>query len=338
MLLRVVLFLTLLAGGALPAQQHAKVAPPVYDRTPRLGILIPKGPPDYALMLDALQEPKHVRDGSFDFQTGTIFGIPVVLIIQPAPGEVLRALGAMAMLHDFNLRVLLYPGTSGGLLPKGEMAPGDIVLGAKNVDHGNFYLARDGHMEPGEFVGVQPGQLHVGPLYADPALLSLLSCSASRVASTTVLPSWAAPVRHDAHPQIFFFGIQGTSTIWSDNKAYSEATKAVFHQIDEDGDWYSNLAASLYDIPFLEVSVISNSFYAFPEAARGTPVGPVTEPNSHVMAQRISNRILLDLIARNGKELLTGLFTNPVESPYPAADFDDPRDPHDLLRHCQERP
>jgi adenosylhomocysteine nucleosidase len=262
------LVLFLLVAGA-HAQRGPEGSPP-YDPTPRLGILIPKGPPDYTLLLDALKNPSHLKDGAFDFQTGTIADTPVVMIIQPAPGEVLRALGAITMVHDFNLRILLYPGTSGGHLPKGQMAPGDIVLGAKNVDHGNYYLAPDGHMEAGEFEAVMPGAPYVGPFYADPTLLSMLACSASRIATATNLPIWVAPVRADAHPQVFFFGIQGTSEVWSDNQTYTEATMAVFHEIDEDGDWYSNLAASLYKVPFLEVSVISNNIFVFPTSSHDT--------------------------------------------------------------------
>lgn len=307
---------------------------PAFDPTPRVGILVPKGPPDYGLLLDAVEKPAHVHDGPFDFETGTIAGTPVVLIIQPAAGEVLRALGAAAMIRDFNLRVLLYPGTSGGHLPKGEMAPGDIVLGAKNVDHGNYYLAPDGHIEAGEFTARMPGQAYVGPLYASPALLPLLACSASRVAAATTLPDWVAPVRSDKHPQVFFFGIQGSSTIWSDNQAYTKATMAVFHEIDEDGDWYSNLEATLYKVPFLEVSVISNSVFAFPAANHGTPAGPASEPNSHVLAQRISNRTVLDLIRRDGSELLGATFTDPSVTPYPEANFNTPRDPKGLLEGC----
>ena len=332
-MLRLAVALSLTLAAVLSQAQQRPLAP-VYDPTPRLGILVPKGPPDYALLLDALHDPRHVQDGPFDFQTGTISGTAVVLIIQPAPGEVLRALGAMAMVHDFNLHILLYPGTSGGHLAKSQMAPGDIVLGAKNVDHGNYYLAPDGHIEPGEFNATLPNQPHTGPFYADPALLAMLACSASHVAAATTLPTWLSPVRADRHPQIFYYGIQGSSTIWSDDAAYIHATMAVFHEIDEDGDWYSNLAASLYQVPFLEVSVISNSIFAFPKAQRGTPVSPPSQPNSHVLAQRISNRVLLDLIAQHGTQLLSGSFGNPTQSPYDAARFQTPRDPHALLSGC----
>ena len=110
---------------------------------------------------------------------------------------------------------------------------------------------------------------------------------------------------------------------------------AVFHEIDEDGDWYSNLAATLYRISFLEVSVISNSIFAFPDAQHGTPTTPAGEPNSHVLAQRISNRILLDLIRHSGKQLLASPFRDPFVEPWPQANFLTPRDPKGLLDTCR---
>jgi adenosylhomocysteine nucleosidase len=248
-----------------------------------------------------------------------------------APG----AAYAITMIHDFNLRAVLYPGTSGGHLPRGEMGVGDVVLGAKNVDHGNYYLSPTGEMEAGEFNALQKKMLHYGPLYADPQLLSMLACSATRVTQATSLPGWLAPVRKDLRPQIFYYGIQGSSTIWSDNKAYTEATMKVFHEIDEDGDWYSNLAATLYHVPFIEVSVISNSIYAFQDRSHGTPAEPKDQPNSHVFAQRESNRVALDLIAHYGKDILSGQFTTPTEDPFPAGTFTDLKNPHELLKDCK---
>lgn len=304
---------------------------PRFDPLPRIGVLIPKGPPDYALWYDVLHDRKDITDGAFTYQTGTISDVPVVLTVQPTDGEVMRSLDAITMIHTFNVRAILYPGTSGGHLPKGEMSIGDIVLGAKNVDHGNYYLSPAGQIEAGEFNAMQPGMLHYGPLYADPKLLGLLACSAKRVATTTTLPAWLDPVLKDDHPQIFYFGIQGSSTIWSDNRAYTEATMKVFHEIDEDGDWYSNLAATLYHVPFIEVSVISNSIFAFPDRSHGTPAQPTGEPNSHVLAQRLSNRIGLDLIAHYGRQILGGTYSEPTQSPFPESFFLDPHNPRDLL-------
>ena len=324
--------LFLLLAGAGQAQ---KSPAPAYDPTPRIGVLIPKGPPDYALWYDNLHDQQKVTDGPFIYTTGTISGIAVALTVQPTDGEVMRALGAVTMIHDFNLRAVLYPGTSGGHLPKGTMSVGDIVLGAKNVDHGNYYLSPSGAIEAGEFNAIQPGMLHYGPLYADPEMLSMIACSATRIAAQTILPAWFGPVNLDAHPQIFYYGIQGSSTIWSDNRAYTDATMKVFHEIDEDGDWYSNLAATLYKVPFLEVSIISNSIYAFPERDHGTPAQPAGEPNSHIFAQRISNRIGLDLLAHYGQKILAGTFTEPTSDTFQVGVFDQPTKPQGLVAHCQ---
>jgi adenosylhomocysteine nucleosidase len=327
---RLILSLALITASALAQRPNT----PPYDPTPRIGVLIPKGPPDYALWYDALHDHRDLTDGAFTYQTGTISGVPVVLTVQPTDGEVMRALDAITMIHTFNVRALLYPGTSGGHLPKGQMSVGDIVLGAKNVNHGDYYLSRTGEIQAGEFNAINTGLPPNHPIYADPQLLAMLACSAHRIATTTTLPTWLEPIAPNAHPQIFYFGIQGSSTIWSDNKAYTEATMKVFHEIDEDGDWYSNLAATLYNVPFIEVSVISNSIYAFPDRSHGTPTSPANEPNSHVLAQRLSNRIALDLIAHNGQRILTGTFTDPTSSPYPSEAFDHPTNPGTLLSNC----
>ncbi len=105
----------------------------------------------------------------------------------------------------------------------------------------------------------------------------------------------------------------------------------VFHEIDEDGDWYSNLVATLYGIPFIEVSVISNSILAFPDADRGTPSAPSGVPGTHVYAQRMSNQITVDLIGHYGAQMLQGIYSTPEIDPYAAA-YDHPLDPGALLQ------
>jgi adenosylhomocysteine nucleosidase len=55
--------LALLLSAAAACAQSTPAPIPRYDPTPRLGILIPKGPPDYALLLVALQYLAPVHDG-----------------------------------------------------------------------------------------------------------------------------------------------------------------------------------------------------------------------------------------------------------------------------------
>lgn len=326
----VALAFTLLTAAIIASAQLPPTPP---DTTPRLALLIPVGPPDYAVILDAFHSTHDETDGPFRFRAGTIGGVPVVLSIAPVDGPLARSLAAEEMLHHFNIKAFLYAGTSGGHLNPSEMRVGDIVLGAKNVDFTNFFMARDGSFEVGSFASVQPTIKHYDSLYADPILLGFMACSAKRVASATELPAWINGKLPRLHPDIFYFGVQGTGTIWMADKGFIDRTMAVFHEIDEDGDWYSNLVATLYHVPFIEVSIIANSTVEFPATSHGLPVKPASEPvGSSVIAQRLSNRIALDLVEHFGPRMLKGSFTTPETDPFPAGVYDHPKDSRNLLQ------
>ena len=307
-----------------------------YDDTPRIGILVPIGPPDYGVLLDALEDAKTVKDGPFTYQVGKMSNVPVVLIIQHSDGNVMRALGAQQMLQDFNVRAVIYPGTSGAHLDPQDMSIGDIVLGAKTVNHSNYYLSPAGEIQPGAFDAFQPGMKHYRSFFADPKILAMMACSAHRVAQQTSLPAWFQSSAPDKEPRVFYYGVQGSSTIWSDNRDYIHRTRKVFGEIDEAGDWESGLVATIWKVPYIEVNIISNSILAFPDKSHGTPEHPQGEIDSHVFAQRMSNRITLDLIAHYGKRILGGMFTVPETSPFPDAFFETPTDPKGLLSRCAQ--
>ncbi len=316
------------------AMRASATASGIPDPTPRLGILVPIGPHDYAVLIDALHDRHSVVHGPFTYQTGTISGVAVVLIIQPSDGDVIRSLGAQEMVRSFNLRALIYPGTSGAQLSKAEMGIGDIVLGAKTINNSSYYISPSGVIEAGRYDAVQPDVKHYGAIYADPKILGMLACAANRVGAATTLPGWLENAAPDGHPGIFYFGAQGSSTIWSDNLAYTTAIRDVYHQIDEDGDWDSALVATLWNVPFIEVSVISDSIFAFPNDSHGVPRHLAGETGANVIAQRLSNRIVLDLIAHDGRRLLAGTYANSLVDPYPADAFARPRDPQALLSTC----
>jgi adenosylhomocysteine nucleosidase len=302
------------------------------DATPRIGILIPVGPPDYAVIFDALEHARRETAGPFEFRSGTIAGVPVVLNVAPTDGIVARSLAAEEMLHHYNVRAFVYAGTSGGHLPPHDMRIGDIVLGAKHVDFSNFFMGKDGHIEADEFAGFQPGLRHFAALYAQPRLLGDLACSARRVATATTLPAWLNPGFPRVHPDIFYYGIQGTSTMWLADTAFIAKTMALFHEIDEDGDWYSAFVALLYRVPFIEVSVISDSIEEFPQTARGNPARPPgAGPAANVIAQRLSNRIVIDLIAHDGRDILRAGPGTATRDPFPATAYATPKDPRSLL-------
>ena len=313
--------------------QGAANAParPANAMEPRIGILIPNHPPDYSVLLNAFHQEADEHFGPFEFRLGTEAGVPVVLVLPPADGPLLRSLAAQSMFEHYNVKAAVYAGTSGAHLGPDQMRIGDIVLGAKNVDFGNFFMSKAGEVVGGEFD--VPGQhRRFREFYLDARLLGYLACSATRVAAHTKVEPWANPAYPKETPRIFYFGVQGTSTMWLANPEFIAKTRRAFQEIDEDGDWYSNLAATLYHVPFVEVSVISDSILEFPETERGLPTPPAGRKPTGYLAQRISNEIAVDLIGHFGRQMLSGTFDTPEESPFPAAYFSEPTHPRDLLK------
>jgi adenosylhomocysteine nucleosidase len=321
------------ALGVIVSCALAMLPTVVAAETPRIGILLPVGPRDYQTVMARVRDPVARRFGPFDYTAGTIDGVPVVVGIAPIDGPLMRSLSAQEMLQHYAIKAFVYPGTSGAHLGPERMRAGDIVLGAANVDFGNFFMAKSGALERDEF-GNDPVSLsHYRTLYLDPKLLAPLACAASRVAAHVTLPPW-----FEGHhpPVIFYYGVQGTSTMWLANRAFIAKIVDVFHAIDEDGDWYSNLLATIYHVPFIEVSTISDSILQFPATERGAPTPPAgAGPGAGIIAQRISDAIVVDLIARDGRRILTATYATPVTNPFPAAAFDRPTDPRGLLADCR---
>ena len=313
-----------------------------YNDLPSLGILAPVGPPDYTELMKHVSVEKTLTYGPFKFYVGKIGKIPTVICIQPFGGPVTRSMSAQVMSQHFNIKAFIYPGTSGAHLEPSQMIIGDVVLGAKNVNFANFFMTKTGELVPDEFTG-ESSMGRYGMLYANPTLLRYLACAAKRVSSTTRLPEWLNPGVRQDHPKIFYYGIQGTSTMWLGNKEFIKKTNQVFHEIDEDGDWFSAVVAAMYDIPFIEVSTISDSILEFPETERGIPVPPENlkkqgdKNNASVIAQGISYKIAVALINQFGEKILKAHYPTPVSNPFPDAWYADPTNPRDMLKglDCQ---
>lgn len=319
-------------ASAAPTGLGARIA---YDLTPRIGIVIPIGPPHYGAITRHVVAPETRRYGPFIFHTGTIDKIPIVYCIQPFGGEFTRSLSAQAMAIHFHLKAILYPGTSGAHVAPPRMLIGDVVLGAKQVNFGNFFMTRSGRILPDEFHGVSSMRQYMN-IYLNPKLLRELACSAHHVASVTTLPAWLNRGYRQKAPRIYYYGIQGTSSMWLANKAFIAKTDAVFHEVDEDGDWFSAVVAALYHIPFIEVSTISDSILELPHTRAGIPVPPAGASGSRglgasVITQNISDAIMVSFIKRYGHDLLTKSYRTPFADPYAPTRYDHPTAPHALL-------
>jgi adenosylhomocysteine nucleosidase len=333
------LFCFVVATLLMRPWQRTEAADKPADATPRLGLLVPVHPKDYSLIINEMKDRKTEKFGPFSYEIGTINGVPVVVSIAPMDGPLMRSLTAQDMVYRYNIRAFLYPGTSGAHLGPDQMRVGDVVLGAENVDFNNYFMSKSGDVIAHEFSHEENGEFRYDRLYLDPQLLAKLACSANRVSAQATLPRWINPKYERVHPDVFYYGIQGTTTVWLGNIELMDKLHAVFGEMDEDGDWYSNLVATMYGIPFIEVSTITDSIKEFPETERGIPPKPnnvVVKANQ--VGQDVSNKIILDLIAHEGGSILAGNFNAPTTNPYEVGLFKNPKQPASLLQQggCQK--
>lgn len=334
-LLLVIASLVSSSGDVLAAVRGTVYVHSAYNKTPRLGILIPIGPPNYTVITSRFRLIKKRTYGLFTFYIGSINRIPVVYCIQPFGGEFTRSLTAQSMAIHFNLKALIYPGTSGAHVAPPKMLIGDIVLGAKQVNFGNFFMSKTGKIIPDEFNGVS-SMGHYDVLYMNPRLLKHLACAAKYVATTTHIPTWLDnPYTHEI-PTVYYYGIQGTSSMWLANKEFINKTDSVFHEMDEDGDWFSAVVAAIYHIPFIEVSTISDSILQLPNTARGIAIAPKIirkdgGESASVIAQNISDEIAVKFITTYGEKILTQRYRTPQKDPYTSIFYNDPTNPQNLL-------
>lgn len=297
-----------------------------------LGLLIPIGPAHYSSIYKKFKKIKSIRIGQFDYQVGSIYKIPVVICIQPFGGEFTRSLTAQVMVDHFNIRTLLYPGTSGAHIPPGQMHVGDIVIGTKQVNFGDFYMSPTGVLVPDEFSGVSSLK-DFQYFYLNKKLEKYTACAAQYVADREKLPSWINGRYKVAKPEIYYYGVQGTSTMWLADKSFIKKTDDIFHEVDEDGDWFSATVAKLDNIPFIEVSTISDSVFEF--SGNGVPPQGVHRQTASQISQKISDKIILRLIKIYGKKLLHRKFSYPSVDPYPNLFYQTPTDPRGLVDGCE---
>lgn len=296
-----------------------------------IGILVPVSPSNYHLLTDYFIKNKTVQIEKFTYEVGHIYGVPVVLCIQPFGGVATRAISAQLMIDNFNVKALFYPGTSGAHLPPSKMQIGDIVVGTKQVNYSNFYMSPKGIIVPDEFKGKSSLGKYLN-IYINNTLERYVACSAAAVDNKTTIPKWVNGKYSTRKPSIFYYGIQGTSTMFVADKIFVKKVNRIFHVIDGDGDWYSALVARLSDIPFIEVSTISNSIYEY--SGRGFPLREGHSQSASQIAQNISDKIVIRIIKKHGYNILNANYKYPIRSPYPAYFYLTPINPEGITSEC----
>lgn len=305
----------------------------VNTNTRYLGILIPIAPQHYGAILQKFKILKVIKIHSFVFEEGTIYKVPVVLAVQPLGGNLMRALLAQTMADNFDIKAFIYPGTSGAHISFPEMHIGDVVINTKSVNFGDFYMNPDGKMVADEYDGVSSLGKYLNQ-YINPTLEKYAACAASRVAAITQLPAWINNQHREMRVHIFYYGIQGSAPMWVTNKPFMRKTDHIFHEMDEDGGWYAGLVARMDNIPFIEISTITDSPFEF--AGRGLPLQDGHRRSGQQVVQNISDMVALKLIKEYGISILHGEYPYPKKNPFPALYYRTPLNPRKLLESCNK--
>ena len=83
-------------------------------------------------LLPLLRDPLPVRLAGRDFHQGTIHGQPVVLVLSGI-GKVAATTTAVLLMHEFNVRQLVFTGVAGGL--RRGVKVGDVVVARQLLQH-----------------------------------------------------------------------------------------------------------------------------------------------------------------------------------------------------------
>lgn len=329
MLLAIALSVHASAIDSTPAKSYS----PINSNIEYLGILIPIAPPHYGTLLQKFSLRKTITIHSLVFEEGTIYKVPVVLAIQPLGGNLMRALVTQTMADNFDIKAFIYPGTSGAHVSFPEMHIGDVVINTKSVNFGDFYMNPSGKMVADEYDGVSSLGKYLNQ-YINPTLEKYTACASSRVAAITQLPAWINNQHREMHVHIFYYGIQGSAPMWLTNKSFMRKTDHVFHEMDEDGGWYAGLVARMDNIPFIEISTITDSPFEF--AGRGLPPQDGHRRSGQQIVQNISDMVAVKLIKEYGVSILHGEYPYPKENPFPSIYYRTPLNPRNLLESCNK--
>ena len=83
-------------------------------------------------LMPLLRDPQSVRLAGRDFHHGSIHGQPVVLVLSGI-GKVAASITAVLLMHEFNVRQLVFTGVAGGL--RRGVKVGDVVVARQLLQH-----------------------------------------------------------------------------------------------------------------------------------------------------------------------------------------------------------
>lgn len=284
-----------------------------------VGIMLPASPDTYQQYISLMSNKKQYHEGIFEFTTGDVDGVHIVLSSPPPIGSFsLTAIDTYLMERIFKLSIMIDPGTAGSHLPMLSM--GDVVIGARVVNFSNYMTKSDGAIVPGQFSalvsdneGYKKGNPNPEYIYADPFLVKLAEHAASE-AQNTPAKILSAPVGRK--PWIITYGTQGSGEAWLRNIQQIRQSTRIFHEADEAGNYPIALVSTLNKVPFVEVHTISDA-----------ALNVLTKMNRYfhecsVFAQDRSNKIVFRMIkALASHPVMSIAFTGGFHDPWQPGTF-----------------
>lgn len=264
-----------------------------------IGIVLPASPNTAYQYLRKMKNYKIINFEGLTFYTGKLYGINTVISVPPAVGGLTyTGIDCFVLEKKFKPKLLIDPGTAGSHLY--DLTVGDVVIGARVVNFGNYITTRTGRIIPGAdnlLVGDKEGYKGKEPdteyLYSNPILVNLTYKVAKNLKLYT--PKGILKAKEGRKAWIVRDGTQGSSDTWLRDPELIRASSKIFGEIDEAGDWPIALISCDDKIPFIEIHTIANAALDFP-----------TKINSYfhdcsLYAQKRSNSIAIALIKKIAK-------------------------------------
>ena len=136
------------AGKDFVLPLAGNIMPPAGGLT--VGIMLPASPDTYRQYTSVMTHKKQYHEGMFQFTTGDIDGVHIVLSSPPPIGSFsLTAIDTYLLERIFKPGIMIDPGTAGSHLP--QLSMGDVVIGARVVNFSNYMTKANGTIVPGQF-------------------------------------------------------------------------------------------------------------------------------------------------------------------------------------------
>lgn len=278
----------------------------------KIGIILPASPDTVNQYLSKVSDLTIRYFDGLKFYLGNLYGQKIVIgVPKPIGGLTYTAIDCFILEKKFRPEIVIDPGTSGSHLY--NLSIGDVVIGARVVNFGNYMTTRKGGIIPGsdnllygDKEGYNDGKPDIEYIYSDPTLIKLAYNVAKELHLYTNARYLHAGKGRKAW--VMEYGTQGSAETWLRDPKMIRASTKIFGEVDESGDFPIALISYENRIPFIEIHTIANASLNFK-----TKINTYFHDCS-LFAQKRSNLITMSLIKKlkniNLKKTSKSILTN----------------------------